>query len=294
MSRSRSWCFTLNNYVQEDEARLRALAPEVGYLIFGREIGENGTPHLQGYIFFKNAIALRSAKAKISDRAHLESSRGTPKQASDYCKKDGNYEEYGELPKQGKRTDWERYKAWVLELGVMPTKRDIVLAFPALYARHLRACLDYAEALLPAPRLTEATPRFGWQANAAQMVSESPHDRRINFVVDPVGNTGKSWFCKWCLTNYPNETQVFRIGKRDDLAYAINIEKTIFLFDIPRGQMMYLQYSVLESLKDRMIFSPKYESSFKILKSVPHVYVFTNEEPDMNALSADRYNIIRV
>lgn len=74
----------------------------------------------------------------------------------------------------------------------------------------------------------------------------------------------------------------------------IDIDKSIFLFDIPRGQMTYLQYSVLESMKDRMIFSPKYESSFKILRSTPHVIVFSNEAPDMNAMSTDRFKVINV
>jgi len=53
-----------------------------------------------------------------------------------------------------------------------------------------------------------------------------------------------------------------------------------------------LQYGVLEQLKNRMVFSPKYNSCHKIIRRISHVIVFINEEPDMNALTGDRYKII--
>ena len=75
------------------------------------------------------------------------------------------------------------------------------------------------------------------------------------------------------------------------MAYVIDISKSIFLFDIPRGSMEYLQYSILEQLKDQMIFSPKYESVSKVIPHKVHVVVFCNEEPDRNAMTEDRYKI---
>ena len=95
MSRSRGYCYTLNNYSEEEVQRLRNL--EAVYHVFGEEVGESGTPHLQGFLYFKNAKTLSAVK-KLVPRAHLESMRGTPEQASDYCKKDGRYTEFGKLP----------------------------------------------------------------------------------------------------------------------------------------------------------------------------------------------------
>ena len=46
------WCFTLNNYSVEEEETIRN-AP-CAYMLFGRERGDEGTPHLQGYVHFKN------------------------------------------------------------------------------------------------------------------------------------------------------------------------------------------------------------------------------------------------
>jgi len=45
-------------------------------------------------------------------------------------------------------------------------------------------------------------------------------------------------------------------------------------------------------LKDRFVFSPKYDSKTKWLSNQPHVVVFMNEHPDMTKLSHDRYRII--
>ena len=54
--------------------------------------------------------------------------------------------------------------------------------------------------------------------------------------------------------------------------------------------MEYLNYGFLESLKDRMVFSPKYESQMKLLPNKVHVVVLGNEAPDETKMTADRYN----
>lgn len=99
----RSYCFTLNNYTEDDETRIQAIVCR--YLIYGRETGESGTPHLQGYIEFKNAVRPSTINRKLGGRAHTEARRGSPSQAADYCKKDGDYFEKGSISQQGRRTD---------------------------------------------------------------------------------------------------------------------------------------------------------------------------------------------
>ena len=58
--------------------------------------------------------------------------------------------------------------------------------------------------------------------------------------------------------------------------------------------MEFLQYTILEQLKDRMVYSPKYNSMMKYMQFVPHVVVFCNEQPNMTAMSEDRYEIINM
>ncbi len=101
-SKIRNVCYTLNNYTCEHVTSLKAIPST--YHIMGFETGESGTPHIQGLICFKNSRSFKSVHKDLF-KSHLESMRGTHKQASDYCKKDGDYFETGTLPSPGKRSD---------------------------------------------------------------------------------------------------------------------------------------------------------------------------------------------
>lgn len=69
---------------------------ESRYIIVGKEVGECGTPHLQGYIEWDNARSLASVKSKLP-RAHLEIARGNSAENEAYCKKDNEiFREEGE------------------------------------------------------------------------------------------------------------------------------------------------------------------------------------------------------
>jgi len=94
--RGRGWCFTLNNYTEKELNDLRS--KDFAYIIFGREVGASGTPHLQGYVHFKNTRLLKQVKAILGPRYHIERRMGSLSQAIDYCKKDGEYTEIGRKP----------------------------------------------------------------------------------------------------------------------------------------------------------------------------------------------------
>lgn len=96
--------FVLNNWTEAEYTQVVSKFSDANYYVIGKEVGENGTPHLQGYVYFKTKKRGSTLK-KINDRIHWEPMYSTPKQASDYCKKDNNFVEFGELPMQGHRTD---------------------------------------------------------------------------------------------------------------------------------------------------------------------------------------------
>lgn len=103
-SQSKSWCFTINNYTDKDITNCNDLI--CNYIVYGIETGENGTPHLQGYVYFDKKKTFKTIQDAFESKAHIERAKGSPKQASDYCKKDGDFVERGNLPGgQGQRTD---------------------------------------------------------------------------------------------------------------------------------------------------------------------------------------------
>lgn len=103
---ARHWCWTLNNYTAEEHAKLIQAGQtleqlNIRYLVFGRERGAQGTPHLQGYIILHTAVRWSTLNNRLQiepGRIHWERTMGTPHQASEYCKKDGDFSEFGQLP----------------------------------------------------------------------------------------------------------------------------------------------------------------------------------------------------
>lgn len=85
-TRSRAWCFTWNNYPDDAVDRLKAIQCE--RMVVAHEVGELGTPHLQGYVRFKNPQ--RFSYWKIHwPQVHVGMRKGTETQAAEYCYKDG-------------------------------------------------------------------------------------------------------------------------------------------------------------------------------------------------------------
>lgn len=106
--RFRNYVFTLNNYTTEELSLLEKL--KCKYIIYGREIGDQGTPHLQGFVIWDNAKSFSATKRQLPQRAHYDVmyKDSTPYDNFVYCSKDGDFTERGERPErvgQGKRND---------------------------------------------------------------------------------------------------------------------------------------------------------------------------------------------
>jgi len=126
----RSVCFTTNNYDQETYTRiLNFFEEEAKYWIIGKETGESGTPHLQGYATFKRKHTFDAVRNKLGNRSHIESSRGTPRQNREYCSKDGDFAEGGDCPSTG---------------GRPPTRDALAIQFMAAIERGAPGVAEYA------------------------------------------------------------------------------------------------------------------------------------------------------
>lgn len=144
-NKARSVCFTINNFTDVDSEQVAKLAPECKYLISAQE-GAQATPHLQGYAQFKHPKSLKALSHQIP-RAHLEISKGTPQQASDYCKKEGNFTEWGTLPQDGGSLEVNRWKAAKasLKAGLIDDVPDDI------YLRYYRTCKEVVRDHMKAP-----------------------------------------------------------------------------------------------------------------------------------------------
>lgn len=85
----KNWCFTLNNWNQAEYDALILLL-KMDQFIIGKEIGENKTPHLQGFVIFDKKKRMSECK-EFNKRIHWEPCKGSINSNIAYCSKDGDY-----------------------------------------------------------------------------------------------------------------------------------------------------------------------------------------------------------
>lgn len=285
---ARNWCFTLNNYTEDEIQQIESLHPtSASYLCFGKETGKEGTPHLQGYVQLSTKKTLASVK-KLIPRAHLEVAKGSPAQNKLYCSKEGDFREYGSETCKGTRNDLESAKEAIRSGATLKQLREEHSEVMAKYPRFVR---DYMADQKDEPEIPNHA-LLKWQEELYQGLKQEPDDRRIFFIVDHDGNKGKTWFIKYYM-KLNEKSQVLAMGKQADMAYALDPDIRVLFINCTRTQAEFMNYSFLEAVKDGLVFSSKYESRLVKLTKV-HVVVMMNTQPDMNALSKDRYVVVNI
>ncbi len=88
-SKCRNWCFTLNNYTENEISTIirEKDNSRCNKYCFQEEKGDNGTPHLQGTLAYKHAISFNTVK-KLLPKAHWEKARSLNRALAYCCKKD--------------------------------------------------------------------------------------------------------------------------------------------------------------------------------------------------------------
>jgi hypothetical protein len=154
MSRSRNFTITHNNYpdtVLEDGIQCK-------YIIYGREVGASGTPHLQGFISFDNQMTL-SAAIKRLPGCHVEIAIA-PDQAIEYCKKEGDYTERGSFLSQKEKGKKEKDR-WANALQAAKEGRidDID---PEIYLKYKRTIHEIEAENRPIPATIDGDMEHEW------------------------------------------------------------------------------------------------------------------------------------
>jgi len=118
--RTTAMTFTVNNYREGDLDAIKG-SDLYKYGLCGKEVGESGTPHLQGYVQLKKRTAWKTAvknfQALVNNRAHLDNAKGSWEQNKAYCSKDpeADFVEWGTRPQRGKRMDLEAMRDAIKE-----------------------------------------------------------------------------------------------------------------------------------------------------------------------------------
>lgn len=297
------WTFTLNNPTSgESESIKRSITTkEVRFGIIGSEVGDSGTPHLQGFIRLWKPLRMAGVKKLISPRAHLEKARGTDKQNKAYCSKEGKvFLEVGECDSGATPGNIQDQLSGrireIIKLRSSGNRPDQILEderFAGTYARYTKS-IEMAIGTKNQAKMAERI-KAGyqgiiwnrWQYHLVRYVENEPSKRKIKWYVDLEGNKGKTFMSIFLVVRHG----AFRCenGRSQDLIHAYKGER-IVVFDFSRSQEEHINYCVIESMKNGIMFSPKYESGMKMFPP-PHVIVFANFPPDKLKLSEDRWNI---
>ncbi|AEL22996.1 Rep protein [Vernonia yellow vein Fujian alphasatellite] len=244
--------------------------------------------HLQGYLQCKGQRTLSQVKSLFGDlNPHLEKQRARKTdEACDYCMKEetrvsGPYE-FGDYCPSGSN---KRKLAELLE------NSDNEIEEPQKYRRAMAMKMTKTshQWALDNPFPFELK---GWQERLMEDLNSNPDDRTIFWVYGPTGGEGKSQFAKYLGLN--KNWLYLPGGKVNDMMYMYcKKPQSNLVIDYPRCNKDFINYAFLEMVKNRTVYSYKYEPvGFIDPTCNVHVLVMANFLPDFERISQDRIKLI--
>ena len=220
----------------------------------------------------------------------MEKAKGNAKSNKTYCSKENEFIEWGTLPTPGKRMDLEAMKEAIIDGATWETLAKEHTAAHARYHKwgeRLSKEIKTREAKEELKALMKTKTLRPWQQHALNRLA-SQGERTVLWIMDSTGGKGKTFLAKWlCVMQ---DAFYIEGGKKADISYAYDFQSTV-VFDLSRQTQEFVNYGTIESFKNGMMFSAKYESTMKVFKPA-QVVVFSNWAPDKSQLSADRWEII--
>lgn len=143
--------------------------------------------------------------------------------------------------------------------------------------------------------LTVMEKPFPWQQTVMDSISGDADDRTINWIVQPEGCIGKSKLCKFL--RYNKKAARVPLGTATQLkTFVIALGPwPAYLVDLPRvrgsQESQKDLFSALEEIKNGDITSAMYGKVQEMMMMPPHVWIFSNEEPNRAFASADRWRV---
>lgn len=264
-SNIRNFCFTKNNYSEEDYEAIKNWLDEVkSNWIMGRE-GGTKTKHIQGYVELTKDARF-STVHKMTLNSHIEKRWGTNYQAWNYCRKEGNYE-----------TNFEPEKKLSRDEMRIEEKREKVMR-----ARDRLLNKKYKDVIWK-----------DWQQWFIDDFEGLCKDNYVNWIYDYQGQIGKNFLQKFM---FAKKGWIPVNGcKADGILHAVSdysgedMDELWMMLNIPRTRKDDVDYNLLETLLDGLFMDSKYEGGITVLPDFTRVIVFANEPPDWSKLSKERW-----
>lgn len=137
---------------------------------------------------------------------------------------------------------------------------------------------------------------YEWQEDLLKIIDKKPDPRKVYWLWEEHGGTGKTSFCKHLCIKYPRKV-ILVGGKAADMKYGIaefiskpENDLQIVLINLVRSNEQFVSYEGIEAIKDGLYYNTKYKSGMCVFNP-PHIFIFANFKPDEKKLSADRWEI---
>lgn len=201
-----------------------------------------------------------------------------------------------------KETGKDGYEHWQVRMETSATFEELKSAFPKAHIEKSTQWCNYERKegnFIQSDDTTDIRRcRFGTlRPNQRRIVQHlrKQSDRGITVVFDPHGGTGKSFLCRHLYEighgYYVPPTIRTVQGIIQHVASGLSRERYI-LVDIPRSSTWSKELlEGLEALKDGLVYETRYHPMTRDIWGVK-VLVMTNTMPKLDALSADRWDIL--
>ena len=137
---------------------------------------------------------------------------------------------------------------------------------------------------------------YAWQKKIMDVINEEADDRTINWVYNASGCAGKSKLMKYLRWTNAEMARV-GLGSATQIKTAV-IKKgahQIYMVDLPRvrgsDERQQELFSALEEIKNGWVESPMYGEAAELLMDPPHIWIFSNELPNISMCSLDRWYV---
>lgn len=259
------WSYTINNYGEDD-----TMDPSLcDYLIEAHEMGEDGTPHIQGFCILTEGRRFNKMK-ELLPRAHLEPTKSTAWQNFLYCSKgdqskeewaayketgphhgrNAEFQEWGTRPKQPGPSHQKKVDFTFQDALAAPTIREGMEIIKKRKARDYCLHGDSIERNLRKAKTVSYASKF-----LLTDFNRSPLDTSKSILLSGPSGTGKT---QWALAHFKNPLLCSHIDKLkqltpdhdgvvfDDMSFTHwPAESVIHLLDIDVEREIHVRYGTV-------------------------------------------------